>query len=230
MNVKTLVALFLLAVSSAAQADTSIELAAGRSYGPPRANGTWYQKGFPYQIHTQALAYSLGVRTDATAHLALHADYVSIGNTRTDAWAVTSDALYTPDTPTHCPGVCPRLADYKTSGTVRGLQLLAELHTGGAWDLGVMAGPFYYRENWTLDVPDWFPTEPAPGGFTAGPVHPIYVHTARWAEGAAAGLRLTHRSQFLSLMWYDDAAKLRKEQAWPTNWQYHVVLTYGLTF
>lgn len=228
MNAKTLIALILLTVAGGTHAATTVEVAAGIADAAPRENGVWYQKGFPYRMQRRAPALSIGLRTDVTEHIALHGGLYWLGPARTDAQAVTNDALYTPNTPTHCPGVCPPTARFITHGSVYGARLLAEWHTGGAWDLGVMAGPIFYHTTWALDVPDWFPTAPAGNSYTRGPVSPIHLRYGRWSYSKAIGARLTHGRQFIELMMYEDGASLVPE--FPPNWSRHVTLTYGLSF
>lgn len=228
MNAKMLTALFLLLTTAGTlHAATTAEVAAGIADATPRENGIWYQKGFPYRMQRRVPALLIGLRTDVTEHVALHGGFYWFGSARTHAQAV-GDAAYVAQAPNHCFGPCPPTSRYITRGSVYGARLLAEWHTGGAWDLGIMAGPIFYHTTWALDVPDWFSVDRTPGGYALGPVTPVRLRYGRWGYSKAAGLRLTHGHQFVELMVYEDGASLVPE--FPPNWSRHVTLTYGFSF
>lgn len=222
--------ILLLLVSMAGRAATTVEASVGVSASTPQHNGIWYQKGFPYQLHTTTNTVSLGLRTDVTDHIALHAAAYRFGNISSDAWAVTHDALYDAQSPTHCPTVCPPLAHYMGRGWSGGVRLLADFHTTGPWQVGFLIGPIFYRSTWTMNVPDWFQTMPAPGGYTRGPVEPVHIKATRWATAQAIGLRLAHGRQYMELMLYRDGASLQRGDYYPPIWRNHLALSYGFTF
>jgi hypothetical protein len=233
MNASTryLTTAILLTLSGAVQAETTFELGVGQATGVVRPDGNWYQARFAHRLDLQSDALLVGLRADLSDHVALHAGAFRIGANRSDAQAVTHDALYTPRSETGCPGVCPAMATFRGRGDVVGVRALLEVHTGGAWQFGLLAGPIVYRTRWTQTIPDWYPSAPdGRGGYTAGALQPLHIEHSRWAVSGAAGLRVTHGRAFAELMWYRDGASASPDTYFPGIWKSHTVVTVGASF
>lgn len=143
-------ALFLLALPIAAHA-ADFEIAAGVARYQPRGNGMWYQDGFPHSISLNAPAVQIGLTGNLLPHLDWHADYVWLGQVRSDAIA-TSDANYGgPQQP--CKGSCEWKNRLTGHGYVQGFKLSLEPYTHwNGWRFGVEAGAFVYKPYWQVDV------------------------------------------------------------------------------
>lgn len=225
------IALFALALlSGVAHAEVKVEFGVGMARAEAKEDGNWYQKRFPHELDLNSQAITLGIRTDVSEHIALHAGAYRFGQNRSNALAVTHDALYAPRSATGCPDECPPLANFQGHGFTWGLRAMAEFHTTGPVQVGFMAGPIVYRTTWTENVPDWFPTEPTAQGYTSGPVIPLHLRHTRWNVSGAAGVRITHKNMFAELMWYRDGSSVSNETFFPPIWKSHTALTYGVSF
>lgn len=215
----------------AAHAQTTWEIGVGRAFSEAKNDGIWYQKRFPHELDLQTDAVTLGLRTQISPRVAIHNGLFRFGQNRSHALAVTHDDLYTPETPTGCPGECPALATFKGHGFNWGVRSLVEFHTTGRTQVGFLVGPIVYRTAWTETIPDWFPTEPTgDGGFVAGPVMPLHLKHARWHLSGAAGLRVSRGRVFSELMWYRNGASAHGSRVFPPIWQSQTALTVGVSF
>lgn len=227
---KGMVLLALAAISAGAQAETRFEIGVGMAKAEAKEDGNWYQKRFPHELDLNSQAITFGTRADMTERIALHVGAYRFGQNKSNAWAVTHDALYAPKSPTGCPGECPPMANFQGHGFTWGLRAMAEFHTTGPVQVGFMAGPIAYRTTWTENIPDWFPTEPTAEGYTVGPVIPLHLRHTRWNISGAAGVRVTHKRMFAELMWYRDGSSASSETYYPPIWKSHIALTYGVSF
>lgn len=117
-----LIILFLYLPLSAHAWD--FEIGAGVARYTPMRDGIWYQEGFPHKLQLTAPALQIGVAGNLLPHLDWHADYVYLGQVRSDAIA-TTDENYNLTTKS-CNGTCTnrdRLIGY---GSVHGIKLSLE--------------------------------------------------------------------------------------------------------
>ena len=196
------------------------EIGAGIARAQTRGNGTWYQDGFPHTLRLNQPAALIGLTGRFTQHLDWHLDAVSLGQYSSNSQDVLPDANYSPTSPTHCNGPCNPLAHYMGIGRVWGIQALLGAHTTGAYQFGVEAGPFFYRESWNLSVPNWY---------TQGIHYDIQTRQAQWAIGAIGALTLTHGAWTVALARYQDGAGFPGHTGpWPPLWrnQTALIVTY----
>lgn len=159
---KTAIALLALAVSAGAYgSDVHLELGAVMTRYGIQSDGIWYQLGMPHRLELNGRAFELGATGDAYASdnwgVAWHADYVNLGQLRSQCSCTTIDADYSTQTRSlvgrH--GYVP-VANYAGHGSVQGLKFsLAPYMQLGSWRVGAEAGLFPYRPDWQMTVSGW---------------------------------------------------------------------------
>ncbi len=173
----------------------SLELGIGVSQMIHTRNTVWWQRGFPHTLSGRQPFIEIGLRGRMLTHgawrAAWHVDAVSLGHFGVNSEDTPRDSNYSGVPPTYCNGPCLPLANYIGSGRIYGVQALASLRFGGAWHVGIEAGPLLYWESWRLDVPNWYAPD--------GTVTPIASYSKQWALGFAGGsLRVIARGQLRS--------------------------------
>jgi len=220
--------LLVLATMPCVHAQTTFEMGAGLTASRLWSDGTWYQDKFPHVLHKDAPAFEIGTRTDVLPWVAIDTRAFFLGRFRSDAWAV-SDETYDNSSPTGCRGPCSPLLRFIGHGSTAGVSALLELHTTGAWQWGVAAGPVLYRNDWTIDLPEWFPTK---GAAIVGPTqYNVHLHATRWSWRHVVELRLTHDRWYGSLAYHHDGVNLHgSDDFFPPLWKSQVTLTVGYRF
>lgn len=216
----------LLAVASSVHAQTAWEVGGGIAIAQAQHDGIWYQKPFPHQLTLTTPAIEIGTRTSLSAHWAVNTRAYWLGRNESYALAV-SDLDYSPTSPTGCVMHCPKPSTYYGRGSVGGLSAMLEWHTAGAWQWGFAVGPVVYRESWTVDSPDWYPSQ---NGEPLGPVTPVHISATKWEIRPRGVLRLTHNDWYASLTYGRDGADLDPQRYFPPVWKSHVVLMIGQSF
>lgn len=230
-TMKRLAYLFLAMTPFAASAATTFELSAGQGYAQAQSDGNWYQQRFPHELNLESPAVSIGMRTDLSPRIALHAGAYWFGENSSHAMAVTHDDLYAKNSVSGCHAECPRLATFQGRGNTWGLHALVEFHTTGATQFGFMAGPILYHTKWTETIPDWFPTTPTgSGGFTSGAVHPLHLKESRWVLSGAVGVRASRGRGFVEVVHYLDGKTASEEHYFPPIWKSHTAARVGISF
>ena len=198
-----LLAVALLAVTCPPAKAAHIEVGLGYSQARTQGNGVWYQQGFQHTLDLQSPILLLGVTAPVNQHLSWHIDAVDLGSYSVNSQDTPNDANYSGNGYT---GNALPLANYIGSGSVYGLAATLQAHTSGAWQFGVQAGPFAYHEQWSLAVPNWYPSQQvAKGGFRVlGPVTPLAYSQSQWALGYVAGVTLKHGRFGFALDYFAD--------------------------
>jgi hypothetical protein len=209
----------------------SVEVGAGVAQARTQGNGVWYQEGFQHSLNLHSPAFLLGVTGDLTPDIAWHVDAISLGSYSVDSQDTPNDANYSGS---GYRGNALPLAHYMGSGSVYGIAATIQAHTQGKWQFGVQAGPFLYHSDWTLAVPNWYPSaETAPGVFVqTGPISPINVSQSQWALGYTVAASLKHGPLSLVLSYYADGHGFSGHGAdpWPPLWKGQTVLMILYTF
>lgn len=127
------------------------EASVGMAQYQVRGNGMWYQEGFPYKLSLTAPAFQVGLVGAITDNLDWHADYVWLGQVRSDATATTDENYGGPQQP--CKGPCQTKTRFVGHGNVQGLKLSLEPYIKSyGWRLGVEVGAFVFKPSWNVDI------------------------------------------------------------------------------
>ena len=212
----------------AARLEIGLGIAQSRDHG----DGTWYQSAFPHTRNLTSPVAEIGVVGDALPWLRWHVDAVYLGRYSVDSMDTPNDANYAPGL--GCNGACLPMTHYSGSGAIYGIAATLEAHTRGAWQWGIEAGPLLYHRDWSVQVPDWYPSEQiSPRVFAqSGPMSPVNTHDAGWALGGVLGATLTHNDNALALRYYADGKGFSGHGAdpWPPLWKGQAVLMFTHTF
>ena len=154
-----------------------LEAGGGVRWYTPTANGTWYQKGLPYNLRLTGLTGSVGVTGRINRHLRWSARYVYLGLASSNSLD-TGDPNYNPQTQ-GCNGKCWPLANFTGHGTVQGFAfvLQPQVALGSGVHAFLEAGPWVYRPTWHMQVDHWVSSP------TAQPVNLTINHDPRWQLG-----------------------------------------------
>lgn len=229
--IRYLLAALLCAAPISSWASVQLEAGIGVAHADPRANGTWYQDGFPHKLALTQPVAEVGIRIGFNAQTSLSLDAVRLGTYTSDSLDTPADGNYSGNAVRPCVGPCLPLAHYMGRGSIEGLQALFSRTTAGLWRLGWEFGPFVYRTTWRLDVPNWYAATPSESGYVIGPITPIHTDESRWSLGYVAGLRLEHGRWFVALRVYADGQGFRDHVgAWPPIWRRHFVGLVGWAF
>jgi hypothetical protein len=229
--IRSAVTLALAAATFSAQA-AQIEVGAGVAQARTNGNGTWYQEGFQHHLHLRSPVLMLGVTGKLTPHITWHVDAVDLGSYSVNSWDTPNDKNYSGH---GYRGNALPLANYIGSGSVYGIAAMLQAHTSGAWRFGVQAGPFVYHERWSMQVPDWYPSqEGGPGEYfyPSGPITPLSASQSQWALGYVAGVTLTHGNFSLALDYFSDGKVFpgHGTDPWPPLWTGQTALVATYTF
>lgn len=170
--VKTLLTAALLAAFSCQAAD--FEVGIGLTSFGQAYNGTWYQDGYPHDLHLKSQSFKLGI-TESVGRWRWHAGLEWLGRYSSTAEAVASDYAYTNNTPYP-------VSHWVGKGQVYGMYLSA----GPQFQLaGLTVHPLFgfyrYRPTWEMSIPDWVPCQDGADGPACAPgsPRPLMVRTAR---------------------------------------------------
>lgn len=211
----------------------NLEVGVGASYATSSANGTWWQKGFPYKLGLTSPAFMIGATGSLSPNLDWHLDALYLGHFTSDSWDTPNDANYNASSPTHCNGACLPLVHYVGSGDIFAFAPTLDLHTTGDWKFGVRAGPMVFYQRWSMSVPNWYPsTQTSPGNYSVGPITPLSSHDHDWWVGAELGASLQHGLWTATLMEYFDNHGFPGHGAdsWPPIWKHETVLMISHSF
>lgn len=224
----------LLLLIPVAHASPKIEIGAGASYAQTFQDGIWYQEGFPHTLNLRSPIFLIGVTDAITPNLRWHVNWVHLGRYGMTALATSHDNHYNPTNSTHCNGPCLPLLHFAGSGTVSGIAATLEAHTTGQWQFGVEAGPFLYRESWTVQIPDWYPvTQISPAEFVqSGPIQPVYSSQVQWVLGGVLGFSARQGNWTFSFRRYFDSKGFpgHGDDRWPPLWKNHTAAMVTYTF
>lgn len=227
---KPLIALALAGAAMSANA-AHIEVGAGLSQSRTNGNGIWYQEGFAHDLKLRSPVFMVGITGDLSPHVAWHLDAVHLGSYSVDSWDTPNDANYSGS---GYRGTPLPMAHYIGSGSVYGIAATLQAHTQGAWQFGVQGGPFLYRSNWALSVPNWYPSKQVSEGVfcATGPIAPLSFSQSQWALGYVAGVTLQHGNIGASLSYYADGHGFSGHGAdpWPPLWKGQTVLMLTYSF
>lgn len=192
----------LALVSSIAHAGSWFQFEAGLGvdWFQTMGDGTWYQEGARYS-HLKLVfpAAQAGLRYDlyeaADWGVALHADYVYLGNVQSNCWCTTNDADYNPNTKQTTSGALT--AHFVGHGNAQGIALTVEPYLKrGAWRFGLEGGLFPYRPQWDETVSHWANSP------TMQPIT-LYAHTTNKLQlGFVVGANIERGNFGLSLRHY----------------------------
>lgn len=220
--------LFLAACAAllplAAQA-VDFEASVGASRYSTIGNMTWYQEGLPHTLDLSSAAVQVGATGAILPWLDWHADYVWLGNVRSDAIATPDDANYDPVAKA-CRGECVARSRFVGTGRVQGFAFTLEPHVDvNRWRFSVSGGPFLYRANWDVTVSDWIA---APGDTP----HTITAHhTPAWQLGYVAGVGVSYGNLTVQYQRFFDQPKSNEAAGnFPVLWRHTDMLSLRWRF
>lgn len=160
------VAAVSMALACSAHADSisdyvHAELGAGVASYSAMADGVWYQQGMQHNLGLSAPVLMLGLTgplyTRESWGVDWHINYVSLGHVSSQCECTPDDANY--NTSTHSLVANPRAvpnANFVGNGNAQGIALTVEPYFRyRTWRLGVEAGLFPYRPDWSEVIYGW---------------------------------------------------------------------------
>lgn len=220
----------LVAFAAPTHAQVAPEAGIGVAHATARSDGTWWQRAFPHVLGLNEPSPMLGVRYDA-GHWTGHLDAIWFGHYTSDAWAIPNDPAYNPKTDT-CNGPCLPRAHFIGHGWLGAAKLTFGWHTQGTLQYGVHVGAIRYREQWTLDVPDWYSSvQQSDGTWKVQYRVPVHRSDIRWAFGYTLGASVSYGKWSLNLDYYRDGGGFPGyHDTDPPIWRYHTVLSLVRSF
>jgi len=216
-------ALALTIQNASAKTFFEIEAGIGGSAYQRGPDGLWIQDGFEHNLHLTAPAIEVGLTGDILSRprwgLAWHADYVWLATVHTQGLATPSDANYNLQTKS-CNGACWPMANYLGSGHNSGFILTLEPHYNlGGWRFGVEAGPYLFKNTWSVDVQGWRSSP------DAAPTNIHVENKAQWKLGYVVGASVGYKNFSLNYQYFANKEGVTADNPYPPVWSgTHVLL------
>jgi len=198
-------ALAIAATSAQAESFFQIEAGLGVTSAQKVGDGIFYSKGFSHSTPNGSYGGRVGVVMnviDAPVRsivpgLRMHAGYYNFGKVNwssmnpqdeADFTSVGQQGGYNVKTGTCVADNCGVFRKFDSTGGIQAIALTVEpfWNLGGAWTLGVEAGPALYRSTWTSVA-----TAMADGRFGPAGTQETLTHAPRVQLGALAGVSLS---------------------------------------
>lgn len=223
--IATAVAGMTLVCSQTAYAESffQIEAGIGGSAYQRGPDGLWIQDGFEHDLHLTAPAIEAGLTGNiyqaSRWGVSWHADYVWLATVHTQGLATPSDANYNLQTKS-CNGSCWPMANYLGSGHNSGFILTLEPHYDYAgWRFGVEAGPYLFKNTWSVDVQGWRSTP------DAAPENIHVENKAQWKLGYVVGASVGYKNFRLNYQYFANKEGVTASNPYPPVWSgTHVLL------
>ena len=224
-------ALFGLMLTGSALA-AQVEVGVGAAHAQATQNGNWYELGVGHpQLDLTSPVFELGVTGEISRHIGWHVDAVDLGHYSVSSQDVVDDRHNYSWSQDRCLATCNSLMQVNGSGSVYGVAATLDLHTAGAWQVGVQVGPLLYHARWSISVPNWTQASGStvgggPWSYSNGAISGTF---SQWKVGTVAGVYLKHGPYTLAILTYRDGTGIGQYDM-PPIWKEQTVALLTYTF